>query len=249
MLAWMETMSISGYGFFEQTAFQTGVNDLDVRRLGGTDAGKVSRTRHHRRIGVRLPAVVSAFGFGFRPRQLTQRIQHADHVVSCRCRSASGSGSGSVNVVIGHGDDATFSEVSTTPRHVRVADNLRSGVAFSRRMKVPAGSLEQRRFVVIDPLPRAPPKVLPLASSSLFSKRLVYSPALQRIGFIRGDGDSSVSFTRDGVAQRAAVEIDQTQIQLIGVAGEEARQAVPVGVTQTVVNITAGVAASQPLLR
>ncbi len=84
-----------------------------------------------------------------------------------------------------------------------------------------------------------------MAASSFCSSAVSIHQRFQRIGFIRGDGDSSVCFTRDGVAQRTAVEIDQTQIQLIGMTGKEARQQL-VGVTQTEMDVTAGVAALQP---
>ncbi|SSN10316.1 Uncharacterised protein [Klebsiella pneumoniae] len=148
-------------------------------------------------------------------------------------------------VVIGHGDDADVQRsFHDAFRHVRVADNpVRRGVQQTDESV--AGSLTQRRFVVIDRF-HEHHQVLLFGLQFVFQQRLVsIHQRFQRIGFIRGDGDSSVSFTRDGVAQRAAVEIDQTQIQLIGVAGEEARQQL-VGVTQTKVDITAGVAAFQP---
>jgi hypothetical protein len=61
-----------------------------------------------------------------------------------------------------------------------------------------------------------------LAASSFFRIAWYHYQRFQRIRFIRGDGDGRERFTRDRVAQGAAVEIDQTQIQLFSMACEEA---------------------------
>jgi hypothetical protein len=84
----------------------------------------------------------------------------------------------------------------------------------------------------------------------LFGRQFVFQDILVdasafSASLFRGDGDGGESFTRDRVAQGAAVEIDQTQIQLFRMACEEACQQL-VGITQTNVNIAAGVAAFQP---
>ena len=138
MVGPMETMSISGCSF-EQTAFQTGVNDLmfsvllNLRRFGKSRAHRLSP----RRICVRVAGCKRAFGFWFRPaRKLQRESSMLDHVVlplpiSERIEQWIW------YVVIGHGGDADVQRrVSTAFRHVRVADNPFGVAMFSRRMKV-----------------------------------------------------------------------------------------------------------------
>ena len=67
--------------FFEQTALQARVDNLDVRRLVEQTLIGFTHQMHHRRVGVRLPARVGAFRFGFRTGQLAQRIQHAHDII------------------------------------------------------------------------------------------------------------------------------------------------------------------------
>lgn len=124
---------------------------------------------HYRRVGVRLPAVVSAFGFGFRPRQFTQRIQHADHVVFAAVDQRADQAV-DLHVVIGHGDDADVQRsFHYAFRHVRVADNpVRRGV--QQADETVAGSLRQGCFVVINRF-REHYQVL------LFGLQLVFSSA------------------------------------------------------------------------
>ena len=59
------------------------------------------------------------------------------------------------------------------------------------------------------------------------------------------DRQRSKGFARDSVAQRAAGKVNQTQVELGGVRGEEARQQL-VGIAETHMDIRAGVAAAQP---
>jgi hypothetical protein len=139
----------------------------------------------------------------------------------------------------------TFSEVSTTPFATSELRNHAVWRGVQQTHKAVTGLRGQRRFVVGD-------RVQQQHQVFLFGRQFVFQDVLiggdqrfQRIDFIGRDGDGGESFTRNGVTQGAAVEIDQTQIQLLRMACEEARQQL-VGVTQTDVNFAAGVAAFQP---
>ncbi len=78
----IETMSISGYGFLNRPHSRpASIIEIFSVLFNQALIGLAVPQMHHRRIGVRLPARICAFRFGFRASQFTQRIQHAHHVV------------------------------------------------------------------------------------------------------------------------------------------------------------------------
>ena len=79
-------------------------------------------------------------------------------------------------------------------------------------------------------------------------RRVAHRRRFQRVDFRRRQRKGDERLARDGVAQRAAVEINQTQIEIARVRGKEARQQL-VGIARAEMDLRAGVAAFQPLQR
>ncbi|MNI79895.1 hypothetical protein D3C73_1363870 [compost metagenome] len=88
----------------KQTAFQTCVDNLDVWRLVEQTLIGFAHQVHDRRVRVRLPARIRAFGFGFSACQLAQRIQHAHHIVFTAVDQRANQAV-NLHVVVSHGDN------------------------------------------------------------------------------------------------------------------------------------------------
>ena len=184
---------------------------------------------HHRRVGVRLPARVGAFRFGFRTGQLAQRIQHAHDIIFAAVDQRANQAV-NLHVVAGHGHHADVQRgFHHAFCHIRVADDaVWRGVQQTHKGITRLG--RQRRLLVSNRLQQHS-QVFLFGRQLVFQDRLVLiSQRFQRVRFIRGHGDCRERFTRDRVAQGAAVEIDQAQIQLFSMACEEACQQL-VGIT------------------
>ncbi|GCL99967.1 hypothetical protein ExPCM15_02864 [Escherichia coli] len=198
---------------------------------------------HYRRVSVRLPARICAFCFGFRTCQFTQRIQHAHYVVFTAVDQRTDQ---AVNfyVIVGHGHHTDVQGgFDHTFCHVGVADHtVRGGVQQTN--KGIARFRNQGSFIVRN-------RVQQQCQIFLFLCQFVFQDLLigihqrfQGVDFISCDSNGRKGFTRDGVTQCAAVEINKTQVQFFCMTRQEAHQQF-VGITQANVDFTAGVTAFQ----
>lgn len=149
------------------------------------------------------------------------------------------------DVIIGHGHHADVEGgLYHALRHVGVTDHaVRHGVQQTN--EAVARLRRQRGFIRRNGIQQQD-QIL------LFGRQLVFKDLLvgidqgrQGVRLVSGYRNGGEGFTRNGVTQGAAVEINQAQVQLGGVTGEEAGQQL-VGIPQADVDFTAGVAAFQP---
>ncbi len=128
MMVGIDTMSISGYGFFEQTTFEARVDNLDVWRFVEQTLIGFTYQMHYRRVSVRLPADMRLLLlFSHLP---VYPVNPACSLRSLyRCRSENGSGSEFLRYCRSWSPHRRSGEVSTHLCHVGVADHtVRGGV-------------------------------------------------------------------------------------------------------------------------
>ena len=107
----------------EQTALETGVDHLNVRRFVEQRDIGLTGQRHNRRVGVRLPARIAAFRFSLRASQLAEGGQHLHHVVAAGVDQRTDQAV-NLRLVMIHGDHADVQRgFHHAFRHVGVADN------------------------------------------------------------------------------------------------------------------------------
>ncbi|CCJ85488.1 hypothetical protein BN133_1865 [Cronobacter dublinensis 582] len=220
---------------------------MNVRRFVKQTLVGFAHQLHYRRTGVRLPARIAAFGDGLCARKLTERLQHAYHVIFTAVDERADQADDFCLLVV-HGHHA---HIQGGFHHafcdVRIADNAVRHRVQQRDKRIAAlrgqrGFIGRRRF-------QQNGNVL------LFNGQLVFKNGeegiRQRFQLARFGGrhrNGCERFARDGVTQRAAVEIHQAQIQVLRMREQETGQQF-IGVAEAQVDIAAGVAAFQTFER